>query len=75
VLDALALPSEDADVMKGLKAILEREGRICYIHGGENDVAHFKRDYDIQLRGLFDTQQAAKFLGWKHSNYGGAYGV
>lgn len=39
------------------------------IHGGEFDVSSMKRDFDLQLCGLWDTQQAATFLGRDKTGY------
>ncbi|MCA9699377.1 MAG: HRDC domain-containing protein, partial [Myxococcales bacterium] len=38
-------------------------------HGGEYDVACLKRDFELSLTNLFDTQQAARFLGWSRTGY------
>lgn len=40
-----------------------------WVHGGEYDVACFKRDFELEFGGLFDTQQAASFLGWRRTGY------
>jgi len=40
-----------------------------WVHGGEYDVACFKRDYNLSFANLFDTQQAASFLGWQRTGY------
>jgi len=40
-----------------------------WVHGGGYDVGCLKRDFDIELRGLFDSQQAASFLGWQRTGY------
>jgi ribonuclease D len=40
------------------------------LHGGEFDVGCLKRDYNIALGGVWDSQQAASFLGWKKTGYG-----
>jgi ribonuclease D len=40
------------------------------LHGGEFDVGCLKRDYDLSLRGVWDSQQAASFLGWEKTGYG-----
>ncbi len=53
-----------------LKVVLEDADKPCFLHGGEYDVACFKREFDISLRGVFDSQQAASFLGWERSGYG-----
>ncbi len=40
------------------------------LHGGEFDVSCFKRDFGLQIRGIWDTQQAATFLGREKTGYG-----
>jgi len=49
---------------------LERSDQPCFLHGGEYDVACFKRAFGISLGGVFDSQQAAAFLGWERTGYG-----
>ncbi|HVC08855.1 MAG TPA: ribonuclease D, partial [Elusimicrobiota bacterium] len=34
-------------------------------HAAEYDLIGLKRDYDFDVRGIFDTMIAGKFLGWK----------
>ena len=58
---------------RGLDAVrepLESPETRVYLHGGEFDVGCLKRDYDIRLRGLWDSQQAASYLGWSKTGYG-----
>lgn len=55
-IDSLAEPLADPSV------------RI-WIHGGEFDVSSMKRDFGLPLRGLWDTQQAATFLGEEKTGY------
>jgi ribonuclease D len=40
-----------------------------WVHGGEYDVACLKRDFGLGLANVFDTQQAASFLGWSRTGY------
>ncbi|TPV92446.1 MAG: hypothetical protein B7733_25785 [Myxococcales bacterium FL481] len=61
---AEALPDLDP-----LRPALEDPQRTVFLHGGEYDVAVFKREYNISLAGVFDTQQAAAFLGWPKTSY------
>jgi ribonuclease D len=80
VIDTLALapaPGLDAagepvpsSALAPLRAQLERGDRRLYLHGGEYDVGVFKRDYGIQLGGIWDSQQAASFLGHERTGYG-----
>lgn len=68
VLDPLAL---GAEAVSGLRAPLEDPSRTVWLHGGEYDCAVMRRDFAIQLRGVFDSQQAAAMLGWDRTGYGG----
>lgn len=52
-----------------LRAPLESPERTTYLHGGEFDVGCLRRDYDAQLRGLWDSQQAALCLGYERTGY------
>lgn len=74
VIDPLALgvtaagtPSSALDL---LKPGLERTDRPLWVHGGEYDVAVLRRDFNIALGGVFDTQQAASLLGHVKTGYG-----
>jgi len=69
VLDTLALPAEPA-TLAGLKPLLENPQKPLWVHGGEYDVGCLKRDFAIAPRGIFDSQQAASFLGWEKTGYG-----
>jgi ribonuclease D len=68
LVDPLALGGRDG--IEPLRAPLEDPGRTTYLHGGEFDVGCFKRDYDLQLAGVWDSQQAAAFLGFTKTGYG-----
>jgi ribonuclease D len=57
-------------VLAALKPELERSDRPLYVHGGEYDVGCLKRDFAIALGGVWDSQQAASFLGWERTGYG-----
>ncbi len=78
VVDTLALFAEagwepgtgPAACLAPLKAGLERTDRPLWLHGGEYDCAMFRRDAGISLGGVWDTQQAASFLGWDKTSYG-----
>ena len=78
IIDPLALaPGELAgtsntparDALGPLRAPLADPKRAVWVHGGSYDVACLKRDFDLELAGLFDTQQAASFLGWRRTGY------
>lgn len=69
LIDPFDLP-RGPDALTPLKALLEDPARPLVLHGGEYDVAVFKREFDISLRGIFDTQQAASFLGWSRTGLG-----
>jgi ribonuclease D len=73
VLDGLALAQDaPSHALDSLKRELERHDRPLYLHGGEYDVAVFRRDFGIQLKGVWDSQQAASLLGWEKTGYGAA---
>lgn len=67
VLDPLAL---GAEAFAALKAPLEDPAITVWLHGGEYDAAVLRRDFAIQVRGVFDSQQAASLLGWERTGYG-----
>ncbi len=69
VVDLLTLPGGER-ALESLRAPLESAETRTLLHGGEFDVGCFKRDYDIALGGVWDTQQAASFLGWPRTGYG-----
>lgn len=69
LLDLLALPGGDGG-LDPLRPMLEDSRYEVQLHGGEFDVGCLKRDYDISLAGVWDSQQAASFLGWPKTGYG-----
>ena len=69
LVDTLALKSEDVS-SSALARALESPDVPVYLHGGEYDVACLKREYQLGVRGVFDTQQAAAFLGMPRTGYG-----
>jgi ribonuclease D len=69
LIDTLALPY-GADTYAELKPILEDPNKVTFLHGGEYDVTCLKRDFGIGVRGVFDSQQAASYLGWEKTGYG-----
>jgi ribonuclease D len=73
LIDTLALLGRDpvpSNALDGLKPALEDRHLPKLLHGGEYDVGILKRDFDIHLAGVWDSQQAATFLGWERTGYG-----
>ncbi|ELR14896.1 3'5' exonuclease domain containing protein [Acanthamoeba castellanii str. Neff] len=70
VFDTMALMQADPLALEPLRPYLEDGQRLIFAHGAANDVSTFKRDFDISLNGLFDTQRAAQLAGLAHTNYG-----
>lgn len=68
-IDLKAL-SGGRQALEALRTTFESPSARIFLHGGEFDVGCLKRDYGIGLRGVFDTQQAASFLGWEKTGYG-----
>lgn len=69
LVDTLALPV-GAGALGALGEALADPHRRLYLHGGEYDVACLKRDYDVAIANVFDTQQAASLLGITRTGYG-----
>ena len=69
VVDTLQLPVSPG-ALGPLGDVLADPARHLYVHGGEYDVACLKRDYDVALANVFDTQQAASLLGFERTGYG-----
>ena len=69
LVDLPALPG-GRDGLESLRPMLEASTYEIQLHGGEFDVGCLKRDYGIDLRGVWDSQQAASFLGWQKTGYG-----
>ena len=67
LVDLVALAGSEA--IERLRAPLESPERTTYLHGGEFDVGCLKRDFDLHLGGLWDSQQAASFLGLARTGY------
>jgi ribonuclease D len=80
LVDTLALmaqagwaPLTSTSHCRGLDALipgLGRSDRPLWLHGGEYDCAVMRRDFGIELGGVWDTQQAASLLGWEKTGYG-----
>ena len=62
--------STPSKILEPLRAGLERTDRRLWLHGGEYDCSLIRRDFAINLGGVWDTQQAASMLGWEQSGYG-----
>ena len=62
-------PKAGAEALAPLAAPLADPKLRVWVHGGEYDVACLKRDFSLTLGNLFDTQQAASFLGWQRTGY------
>ncbi len=69
MVDTLALEG-GRTALDSIKGVLEDPEKRCYLHGAEYDVICLKRDYDIHLRCVFDSQQAASLLGYPKTGYG-----
>jgi len=69
LVDLLAFP-RDRNVLDPLRPALESSDTVTRLHGGEFDVGCLKRDFDLQLDGAWDSQQAARALGWEKTGYG-----
>jgi ribonuclease D len=69
VIDTLALAAANAD-FSAVRSALNNYPRRIYLHGGEYDVGTLKRDYQIELKNVWDSQQAASLLGWEKTGYG-----
>ncbi|WP_165703834.1 ribonuclease D [Enhygromyxa salina] len=62
-------PKAGPEALAPLAAPLADPKLRVWVHGGEYDVACLKRDFSLTLANLFDTQQAASFLGWRRTGY------
>ena len=69
LVDLVAL-AEAGVGLEPLRESLESPRHTTWVHGGEFDVGSLKRDFEISIGGLWDTQQAATFLGWEKTGYG-----
>ena len=48
-----------------LGEVLANDSTDVILHAAENDIITLQRDFDFRLRRLFDTQLAARILGWQ----------
>lgn len=69
LIDTLELPIGPS-ALEPLRVSLSDPDQRLYLHGGEYDVACLKRDYELPLAGVFDSQQAASYLGYERTGYG-----
>ena len=75
LVDPLALagagarPEAGPEALAPLAAPLADPRLRVWLHGGEYDVACLKRDFSLTFANLFDTQQAASFLGFLRTGY------
>jgi ribonuclease D len=74
IVDPLALTGTRsaearAAALASLAAPLADPQLRIWVHGGGNDVAGLKRDFGLSFANVFDTQQAASFLGWQRTGY------
>ncbi len=60
ILDPIAVRD-----ISSLGSILADPGVEKIFHAAEYDLIGLKRDYNFEVRGIFDTMVAGKFLGWK----------
>ncbi|MEZ5331902.1 MAG: HRDC domain-containing protein [Thermoanaerobaculia bacterium] len=68
LVDLPALPG-GRRALDPIRPALESPRTVTWLHGGEFDVGCLKRDYDLALGGVWDSQQAATFLGWEKTGY------
>jgi ribonuclease D len=60
LLDPLALKNISA-----LAPLLSDQATTVIMHAAENDIIILQRDFNFQFGNVFDTQLAARILGWK----------
>jgi ribonuclease D len=60
VIDTLALPEGALD---GLGRLLANPAVVKVMHAADNDMRLLQRQHGFRIQGLFDTQEAARFLG------------
>ena len=62
LIDPLAVPD-----LSGLRPVFADPGVRKIFHGADYDVRSLHRDFGIEIRNLFDTQIACRFLGFQES--------
>ncbi len=65
LVDPLAL-----DDLSPMAPLFESDCIVKVLHGADYDLRSLDRDFDIQVRALFDTQIAARFLGLGETGLG-----
>lgn len=55
------------DALAPLGELMADPGMEVIIHAAENDIALLQREYDFTFANLFDTQLAARILGWQRA--------
>lgn len=61
LVDPLALPQ-----LRPLGELLQQRQVEVIMHAADNDILILQRDFDFHFHHVFDTQLAARILGWKH---------
>lgn len=64
LIDPLAMTGEE---LAPLFDLLGDEKVLKIVHAGQNDIIELHRDYRVLIRNIFDTQIAARFLGYQKS--------
>lgn len=64
LIDPLALDAAD---LEPLFDLMRDPSTITLLHAGRNDMLEMDRDYGVGIANLFDTQIAAKFLGYERN--------
>jgi ribonuclease D len=65
LIDPLALGAED---LEPLFELLRDPKVITLLHSARNDIRELDRDYGVGIANVFDTQIAAKFLGYERNS-------
>ncbi len=63
LIDPLAL----GENLRWMRGLCESASTEMILHGADYDIRLLKRDAGLSIRGLFDTQIAARLLGWKRT--------
>ena len=65
LIDPLALEEDD---LAPLFELFEEPGIVKILHSARNDINEFDRDWGVGIASLFDTQIAARFLGYRRNS-------
>jgi ribonuclease D len=68
VIDTCALAGKPYP-LAALTPALTDPARPLWVHGGEYLVAQLKREYDVHVAHVVDSQQGAMLLGWPQTGY------